>query len=55
MPNLSAADQNLLNIVSANSSTTIAGVIQMMQNLDAAMATNDGLKLSLFLNSYNIP
>lgn len=44
MPDLSAADQNLLNIVSANSPTTIASVIQMMQNLDAAMSNNDGLK-----------
>jgi hypothetical protein len=44
VPNLSVADQNLLNILSADSPTTIAGVIQMMQNLDVAMASNDGLK-----------
>jgi hypothetical protein len=44
MPNLNAVDQNLLNLVSVDPPTTIAGVIQIMQSLDASMENSDGLK-----------
>lgn len=41
---LSAADRNLLSIVNADAPATIAGVIQVMQSLDAALGNGDGLK-----------
>lgn len=44
MAMLNAVDQNLLNIVSAAAPATITGVIQLMEDLDAALANEDGLK-----------